>query len=324
LVSVIIPFKNPMPYFEDCLNSILNQSYNNLQIILVNDGSIDNSLDIANKFKLRDPRIKVLKNDGIGIIDALNTGSKLANGRFISRMDADDLMSETKIEDLRNKLLEKKDAYIAIGKVSYFSSDKDMGSGYLNYAEWLNTLTTNTKNFEELYKECTIPSSAWMMERKHFEKINGFNDLTYPEDYHFAFKLFYAGIKLTATSRIVHLWRDHPKRTSRNSKIYQFKNFITLKLKYFIEFEWKQKGDLVLWGAGKKGKKIAEELLKNRKQFKWISNNKNKIGHFIYNQKIESEELLKNESEKIIICAISEKQFTPPINTKFNSFFNFY
>ena len=313
-----------MPYFEDCLNSILNQSYNNLQIILVNDGSIDKSLDIANKFKLRDPRIKVLKNDGIGIIDALNTGSKLANGRFISRMDADDLMSETKIEDLRNKLLEKKDAYIAIGKVSYFSSDKDMGSGYLNYAEWLNTLTTNTKNFEELYKECTIPSSAWMMERKHFEKINGFNDLTYPEDYHFAFKLFYAGIKLTATSRIVHLWRDHPKRTSRNSKIYQFKNFITLKLKYFIEFECKQKGDLVLWGAGKKGKKIAEELLKNRKQFKWISNNKNKIGHFIYNQKIESEELLKNESEKIIICAISEKQFTPPINTKFNSFFNFY
>ena len=66
------------------------------------------------------------------------------------------------------------------------------------------------------------------------------------------------------------------------------------------------------------GKKIAEELLKNRKQFLWISNNKNKIGHFIYKQKIESEELLKNESKKIIICAISEKQFTLPINTKFN------
>ena len=66
--------------------------------------------------------------------------------------DADDLMDENKIEDLRNLLLLKGENFIAIGKVAYFSSEKKW-KRYINYAQWLNKLTANSNNFNEIYKD---------------------------------------------------------------------------------------------------------------------------------------------------------------------------
>ena len=235
MVSIIIPFKNPLPYFEDCLKSIVNQSYKNLQIILVNDHSTDESEKLAFKYSIEDSRIELVNNIGKGIIDALNTGSEIARGKYISRMDADDIMTKNKVKVLRSLLEKKKTKHIAVGNVKYFASKKPMGNGYLKYAKWLNELTSNEKNFEEIYKECTIPSCSWMMHRSDFENIKGFKKLDYPEDYDFLFRVYYNQIKLTTTREIIHLWRDHPMRTSRNNKDYLFENFIPLKIKYLVK-----------------------------------------------------------------------------------------
>ena len=324
MVSIIIPYKNPLPYFEDCLKSIVNQSYKKLQIILVNDHSLDNSEKLAFKFSKEDSRIEIVNNNGLGIIDALNTGSEIARGKYITRMDADDIMSENKIEILRS-LLEKKNAnYIAVGGVKYFASKKPMGNGYVKYANWLNELTFNQNNYQEIYKECTIPSSCWMMYRSVFEHIKGFEKLKYPEDYDFLFRVYYNKIKLTITKEVIHFWRDHPMRTSRNSANYLFGKFIPLKIKYLIEKELKIKEELVLWGSGKKGKLVAKKLIEENCSFIWISNNKNKIGHEIYQQIIQSTEILNSERKKLIICSISSKDFKTPENSKFNKFVSFY
>ena len=276
MVSIIVPYKNPLPYFEDCLKSILNQSYKKLQIILVNDHSTDNSEKLALKFSKEDSRLELVNNIGKGIIDALNTGNEIARGKYITRMDADDIMTENKIEILRSLLEKKKTNYIAVGGVKYFASKKSMGNGYLKYANWLNELTSEERNFKEIYKECTIPSCCWMMNRSDFENIKGFTKLNYPEDYDFLFRVYYNQIKLTTTKEIIHLWRDHPMRTSRHSKDYEFKNFIPLKVKYLVENELKIKEELVLWGCGKKGKLLAKKLIENNSSFTWISNNQKK------------------------------------------------
>ena len=324
MVSIIIPYKNPLPYFEDCLKSIVNQSHKKLQIILVNDHSTDDSEKLAFKYSIEDSRIKLVNNVGKGIVDALNTGSEIAKGKYITRMDADDIMSENKIEILRSLLEKKKTKHIAVGNVKYFASKKPMGNGYLKYANWLNELTSNKKNFKEIYKECTIPSCSWMMHRSDFENIKGFKNLNYPEDYDFLFRVYYNQIKLTTTKEIIHLWRDHPMRTSRNSEDYLFENFIPLKIKYLIENELKSKDELVLWGSGKKGKLVAKKLIENNCSFTWISNNSKKIGLEIYQQKIQSTSLLKTEKKKLVICSISSKDFKTPENSKYNRFLSFY
>ena len=324
MVSIVIPYKNPLPYFEDCLKSIVNQSYKNLQIILVNDHSTDNSEKLAIKFSKEESRIKLVNNVGKGIVDALNTGSEIAKGKYITRMDADDIMSENKIEILRSLLEKKKRKHIAVGSVKYFASKKPMGKGYLKYANWLNELTSKEGNFKEIYKECTIPSCCWMMHRSDFENIKGFKKLNYPEDYNFLFRVYYNQIKLTTTKEIIHLWRDHPMRTSRNSKDYLFENFITLKINYLVKNELKKKEELVLWGSGKKGKLVAKKLIENNCSFNWICNNQKKIGLEIYQQKIQSTSILKIEKIKLVICSISSKDFKTPENSKYNRYLSFY
>ena len=151
MVSIIIPFKNPMPYFEDCLKSVINQTYVKLQIILVNDSSEDQSLELAKKMSKKDSRIEILKNNGKGIIDALNTGLEMSKGKFITRMDADDIMCPEKIKILRDLLIKNGNKYLSTGCVSYFSSNKKMGDGYLKYAKWLNQMTIRCQNFKDIY-----------------------------------------------------------------------------------------------------------------------------------------------------------------------------
>lgn len=323
MVSIIIPFKNPMPYFEDCLKSVINQTYVKLQIILVNDGSEDQSLELAINMSDKDSRIEVFKNNGNGIIDALNTGAEMSKGKFITRMDADDIMDAEKIKILRNLLIKNGNKHLSTGCVSYFSSNKKMGDGYLKYAKWLNQLTIRSQNFVDIYKECSIPSSCWMMHMKDFNEIKGFKNLTYPEDYDFAFRTYYNNLKLVSSDKVLHLWRDHPKRTSRNSSVYEYENFIPLKINHLLKYELK-KEQLVLWGAGRKGKKIAEYLLEKSISFMWVSNNSKKIGQLIYNVEIQSEEYLNLKIKKLVICGISEKKFEVPLNTKFNRFINFF
>lgn len=88
LVSIIIPLFNKESSIKDTIISVLNQSHENIEIIIINDGSTDNSLGIVSKFK--DFRIKVFNQTNQGVSSARNLGIKHSNGEFISFLDADD------------------------------------------------------------------------------------------------------------------------------------------------------------------------------------------------------------------------------------------
>ena len=90
-VSVIIPVYNSGRFLEESLNSILNQSFNNFEIIIIDNGSIDNSRDIEDKYKRKDKRIYIKKFSRPNVQKALNEGLKIARGKYIARMDADDI-----------------------------------------------------------------------------------------------------------------------------------------------------------------------------------------------------------------------------------------
>ncbi len=324
MISIIVPYKNPMPFFEECIDSILNQSYTNFQLLLVNDHSCEASKLLALKYANKDSRVNCLENEGNGIIEALITGAFKSKGNFITRMDADDLMRVDKLQLMRNQLISKGEGHVCIGGVKYFASGKKLENGYIKYENWLNKLTFNEENFSEIFKECIIPSSSWMIYSNDFKKINQFNNLDYPEDYDFAFRLWTNNFKITSVKEKIHLWRDHHNRTSRNSSIYTFENFMDLKLKYIYENEKKSEETIVLWGAGKKGKTLAKKLINKKQSFYWITENIKKINKEIYDVKIDDKILLEQKFEKLIICCISDPLFKIPTNNKMNRFISFY
>lgn len=111
LVSVLMPAKNAAMFIEKSIHSVLNQTYSNLELIIINDRSTDNTLEIIQSIK--DSRIKVVNGPGTGISDAFNTGLAAARGQFLCRCDADDLYPANRLETQVIWLTQHKE-YIAV------------------------------------------------------------------------------------------------------------------------------------------------------------------------------------------------------------------
>ncbi|WP_052671756.1 glycosyltransferase family 2 protein [Photobacterium leiognathi] len=98
LVSVILPVYNAEKYLHEALSSIVEQTYTNLEIIVINDGSTDNSLSIIKEFSVVDERIKIINRENKGLIYSLNEAISISTGQYIARMDADDISLPLRIE----------------------------------------------------------------------------------------------------------------------------------------------------------------------------------------------------------------------------------
>lgn len=306
IVSIIMPVKNTAQFLSDCLQSVVNQTYTHWELIAVNDHSTDNSNETLLDFANSDNRIKVLQNKGVGIIDALKTGYAQSSGSYITRMDSDDLMAEQKLQTMLHQLLVAGEGHVATGLVQYFS-DTQLGEGYKKYEKWLNNLTKDGRNFSEIYKECVIPSPCWMLSRTDFEKIGGFQPETYPEDYDLCFRMYQHNLKVIACSEILHHWRDYGNRTSRTSHHYADNSFLALKMKYFLQIDFDKTRQLIVWGAGKKGKWVAKYLLENNIAFEWITNNSKKSNLSIYGKKLLHESELECNADHQIIVTVSNE-----------------
>ena len=259
LVSILMPVKNTAPFLEECLDSILAQSEIQWELIVVNDHCTDHSVQILTTYAQQDIRIKFYHNQGAGIISALKQALMLARGQYITRMDSDDRMSANKIALMLEAIRQSGRGHVAVGMVQYFS-DAPLGEGYQKYATWLNNCTRSDSNFREIYRECSIPSPCWMVHREDLIDSGGFDSPHYPEDYDLAFRFRKIGLQVTPVHEILHFWRDYPARTSRNDEHYSDNRFLELKTKYFIEQDFNPKKNMVIWGAGRRGKKIVNLL----------------------------------------------------------------
>ena len=306
-VSILTPFKNTERYIGDCLDSVINQTYQNWEWLLVDDHSTDNSFDIVSAYAEKDLRIKVFPNQGHGIIDALRLAYKNSSGQLVTRMDSDDIMDENKLFYMVNQLKDSGKGYIALGQVKYFGEMK-INDGYKRYQNWLNRLTWTASNFSEIYKECVIPSPCWMVYRSDFELCGGFSNDLYPEDYDLAFRFYKDGLKCLPSENLLHFWRDYPNRTSRTHIHYAQNYFLDIKLKYFLELDYDKKRPLTVWGAGFKGKYTAKFLKKHGIDFYWICNNPKKIDKKIYGITLNRFEFLKELKNPQCIVTVANSQ----------------
>lgn len=128
LISVVVPVYNVQEHIENCLNSLISQTYTNLQIILVDDGSTDESGKICDRYKELDNRVTVIHKPNGGLADARNTGLKQVKGDYIAFLDSDDYIYKTMYEDLYN-LLKDYDADISEGDFLRIDVSKKLESG---------------------------------------------------------------------------------------------------------------------------------------------------------------------------------------------------
>lgn len=168
LISVIVPVYNVEKYLKKCIKSIMSQSYTNLEIILINDGSTDDSGKICDELKEQDKRIKVIHKSNGGLSDARNAGLKIANGKYIGFVDSDDYIAEDMFETLYN-INKKYNSDISI--VSFYEIYKDKVIGVRD-SKKLQELT-KIDAMKELLIDTNIQSYAWnkLFRRELFEGL---------------------------------------------------------------------------------------------------------------------------------------------------------
>ena len=138
LISVIIPVFKVESYLERCVDSVINQTYKNLEIILVDDGSPDNCPQMCDNYAKADKRIKVVHKKNGGLSDARNAGTQIASGDYVIYVDSDDYIELDTIDTLYNNL-KTHNADISFASFSTFSNETISNKNTANEVEVLNT-----------------------------------------------------------------------------------------------------------------------------------------------------------------------------------------
>lgn len=189
LISIIIPIYNGEKYIEGCLNSILNQTFNNYEVVIVNDGSTDNTLKIIENYRESFERIiiKTIKNSGPGV--ARNIGIELANGDLICFVDSDDYVSEYMLEDLYS--VYKLNYYdVVVGEVITSSNKERTHFIRKNNVFEIDGLSTAEQMFKSL-NQC-FNFTHGKLYRKKFLLDNNiyFDNISFGEDILFNLKVY--------------------------------------------------------------------------------------------------------------------------------------
>ena len=176
LISIIVPVYNVEKYLEKCVKSIIDQTYKNLEIILIDDGSTDNSGNLCDNLKLQDDRIQVIHKQNGGLSDARNAGLKIAKGEYIGFVDSDDYIEKDMFETLY-KLNKKYNSEISIVSFYEIYNNKVIGVRDSKNLEELNKIEA----IKELLIDTKIQSYAW---NKLFKK-ELFEGLEFPTNKNF-------------------------------------------------------------------------------------------------------------------------------------------
>lgn len=169
LISIIVPVYNVEQYIEKCVISIMNQTYKNIEIILVDDGATDNSGKICDELKEKDNRITVIHKKNGGLSDARNAGLKIAKGEYIGFVDSDDYIEQDMFEALY-KINKQNDADISIVSFYELYGGKVIGVRASKSLEVFNKIDA----IKELLIDTKIQSYAWnkLFKRELFKDIN--------------------------------------------------------------------------------------------------------------------------------------------------------
>lgn len=216
LVSIIIPCYNSEKYIEKCINSALNQTYPNIEVIVINDGSTDSSLNIITQF-INKVGVKIISQPNKGAAAARNTGLKHATGDFIQFLDSDDVLDPFKIETQINHYKNNfNQAILVFGKWTTLGKDitqmgnnqKSVWHNYKNPTDILNDFVLN---------RCCLPQIVYLTPKSLIEKAGLWNEnLSMNDDGEFFARVLSVAKSLHFCDNSISYYRPTPNSLSKS------------------------------------------------------------------------------------------------------------
>lgn len=229
-ISIIIPVYNVEKYIRQCLESVINQTYKNLEIIVVNDGTKDSSIKIVEEY-LNDKRIKIINQNNQGLSSARNKGLNEANGEYVFFLDSDDWLEKDAIENLE-KGLEKEIEIISANFYSYDEIKKVRNTNFLNLK--YNQIENGKKlllNELEIVVWNKLYNTSFLKKNNLF-----FLENIIHEDEHFTYECYMSAKQIKYINKITYNYRINREGSIMNEveKNKERRNFSISSLKKII------------------------------------------------------------------------------------------
>jgi len=277
-ISVILPIYNAANTLSQTLGSLQRQRSADFEIVAINDGSTDTSLTILETYAQKDNRIVMVASKHLGLVAALNQGIKKATGRFIARMDADDVSHPDRLHKQQTFLDQNPDIALVSSRIQCFPRPHVAG-GFRIYEAWLNSLCTPHDIAREIFVESPVVHPSVMIRRVALEAVGGYRDFGWAEDYDLWLRLHHADYKLAKVPAVLHFWREHNNRLTRSDDRYSAANFLRAKAHYLSQSPLLADRQVIIWGSGQFGGRLAKCLSdKEIESVAFVDVNPKKIG----------------------------------------------
>ncbi len=250
-----------MPAFEaaetigEAIESVLAQSFEDFELVIVNDGSSDGTGERARAFS--DPRIRVLDRPHEGVVGAANATLQAARGQWIARLDADDRMHPDRL--IRQLDAARPDTLMGTAVRFFPEAVRAERPALRRYEGWLAGHQSHAELLSALLVDLPIAHPSLFGHRDIFEALGGYRAGDFQEDYDLIVRAVEAGYQLANLPEVLTFWREHPKRLTRtaaNCKPEAVRRFKASVLARWVPSE----RPLWIWGAGREGRRLLRAL----------------------------------------------------------------
>lgn len=220
------------------INSILQQSHQNLELLLVGQTCVQTLRDHLRAAGINDPRIRVLARQSVGIVNALNVGLAQASGDFIARMDDDDFAYVQRIAVQLQFLNENPQIQLCAACVRFVDHTGDpagVASGNLNYAHWLNTRILPEQISHACFAENPMPHPTLLAHNAIWKQLNGYRDVDGPEDHDLILRAMLGQISMGKPEEVLLDWREHPDRLTYTDSRYRRQAFVAQSARAWVQ-----------------------------------------------------------------------------------------
>jgi len=254
-----MPCYNAAATLTEALDSLVRQTLPDFEVVAVDDGSNDETGRILAEWAGRDSRFRVICQPHGGVIRAANTALSACRGVYLARMDADDRCHPQRLARQAAFLDANPQVAIVASLVSAFPAGQ-VREGFRIYIEWLNGLLTDADIRREMFVECPLPNPSVMFRRAWLERLGGYQEHGWPEDYDWFLRAYQAGARFAKIPEVLLEWREHPARLTRTDPRYSLENFLRAKAYYLASGPLAGCDAVIIWGAGMMGRRLSKHL----------------------------------------------------------------
>jgi len=305
-----MPVFNAEDTLDEAINSILSQTYKQFEFIIVDDGSTDASQEIIKQWNEKDDRISAIYKDHQNIVEALNDGIRQSSGKYVTRMDADDISLPTRLKRQVAFLEEHPKIGLVSCKVQYLGN-KEEQKGYSKYVAWINELTSPKEISLNRFVESPLAHPSVCFRKTLIQKYGGYRNGAFPEDYELWLRWMEQGVQMSKLPEVLLKWRDQDRRLSRTHPRYSTDAFYKIKAKYlsrWLELVNPYHPYIVVWGAGRTSRKRAELLTQYGIRIThYIDVDPKKIGQQIHGRPVWSPEEIPKNGNRFIVSYVGNR-----------------